>query len=302
MQATHVVLSAHKPNNDGYKQCSKGSIQYILNNRLGHLFDTPRKRQHTNMGPVERMGWLSQQEYIPMGFIKHLSRRQFIWVSALLALSRPWLSAMGSRALASSAQDKAVRGIRFRTTIAVLKNAYAGEMAAHARYVRYAVKAVEESYPNIAYLFSAFSVSEKIHADNFKRIAATLGAGVKESQNDVLVKDTKSNLKDAAKNELIKIEQTYPEYIDKLQAESHEQAITTCIYSLKCHRQHEEKICEIDTYCPWFFGSVARKIEGLKLDFHVCKICGSTKDERPVGTCEICSYPVRHYKNVKRPV
>jgi rubrerythrin len=207
-----------------------------------------------------------------------------------------------SLALASSPENRKDKNVQFQITIAILKNAYEGEMAAHKRYIQFSKKAVEEAYPNIAYLFTTFSLSEKIHADNFKNIVKDLGAEIRESTKEVVVQDTKSNLKDAAKKELIKIEETYPEYLDRLKVESHQRAMNTCIYSWKGHRQHEEKICEIDTYCKWFFGSVAKRLEGLKMDFHICKNCGATIDERPKGTCVICSSPFGSYKKVERPV
>ena len=232
-----------------------------------------------------------------MWFTKNISRRQFIYISALLSMSNPL-----SLALAASPENKKAKKVQFQTTITVLKNAYEGEMTAHQRYVHFSKKAVKESYPNIAYLFTTFSLSEKIHADNFKNIVNNLGAEIRESTREVVVKDTKSNLKDAAQKELIKIEKTYPEYLDRLKTESHQRAMNTCIYSWKGHRQHEAKICEIDKYCNWFFGSVAKRIEGLKMDFHICKNCGSTIDERPKGTCVICSSPFGSYKKVERPV
>ena len=87
----------------------------------------------------------------------------------------------------------------------------------------------------------------------------------------------------------------------KLKKESYDEAVINCMYSWKSHQQHKEKIKEILKYCNMFFGSVARKIEGMKLDFHVCEICGSTVDEAPKTPCNICNYPVSHYQKVKRP-
>jgi len=37
-------------------------------------------------------------------------------------------------------------------------------------YIDYSRIAVKEKYPNIAYLFSALADSEKIHAENYKRM------------------------------------------------------------------------------------------------------------------------------------
>lgn len=117
----------------------------------------------------------------------------------------------------------------------------------------------------------------------------------------VAISNTKANLRIAAEKELIKIEKTYPDFLSKLKNESHNQAVINCMYSWKSHQQHEEEITRIQKYCRVLFGSVAKEIEGLKLDFHVCEICGSTIDEPPKTPCTICNYPLSHYKKVMRP-
>jgi len=175
------------------------------------------------------------------------------------------------------------------------------EMIAHQHYNRYSRKAVDERYPNIAYLFSTLAVSEKIHADNYKRILTSLDSGFEKPECEILISNTKANLEKAAEKELIKIKETYPDFFAKLKKESYDEAVINCMYSWKSHQQHEEKIKEILKYCNMFFGSVARKIEGLKLDFHVCEICGSTVDETPKAPCNICNYPVSYYQKIKRP-
>jgi rubrerythrin len=189
----------------------------------------------------------------------------------------------------------------FPITIAVLKAAYEAEKVASDHYVGYSRKAVEERYPNIAYLFAAFAVSEKIHAENYQKILVSLEAGLEEPEFKILILDTKANLISASEGELKKIKETYPDFLNKLKKESHDKAVISCMYSWKSHRQHKRKISEIQKYSKWFFGSVAKEIEGMKFDFHVCEICGSTIDEAPKTPCDICNYPVLHYHKVIRP-
>jgi len=227
-----------------------------------------------------------------------ISRRQFLlFVSTSLASAAvPY-----SPALASIGQNTLEKENMLPVTIAVLRDAYVSEMAAHKHYIGYCGKAVEEKYPNMAYLFTAFGVSEKIHADNFKKILASLGFPMDERICDTLILDTKANLRTAAKKELLKIEKTYPEFLSKLRTESHDQAVINCMYSWKSHKQHRAKIAEIQKYSKMFFASVAKNIEGMRLDFHVCEICGSTIDEAPKTPCGICNYPMSHYKKVMPP-
>ena len=225
-----------------------------------------------------------------------ISRRTFLYVFASLSLSDPLAIASGS-----SKKNEPETGDGFPITAAVLKAAYDEEKMAHENYVCYSQKAIEEKYPNIAYLFTAFAVSEKIHAQNYKRILATMKIGPAEPEIEVFLRDTKTNLIRATEGELKKIKKTYPDFLAKLKEESHDQAVINCMYSWKSHKQHKRKIGEIRKYSEYFFGHVAKKIEGLKLDFHVCNICGATIDEAPKTPCDICNMPDLHYREVVRP-
>ncbi|RZB36956.1 MAG: hypothetical protein SRB2_01756 [Desulfobacteraceae bacterium Eth-SRB2] len=222
------------------------------------------------------------------------SRREFIYISASLPLVFP------SRSFAINV-EKNYPIISYPDTIWVLKQAFKSEMIAHKHYVKFAKKALAEKYPNIDYLFHAFSFSEKIHADNYKRIISKFGSNIKNNLVSIDVGDTKSSLLKAAQEELKKIEKTYPEFLKKLETELCEEAIINCMYSWKSHCQHEEIVRTIQRYSGLFFGSVAREIEGVNFDFHVCEICGSTIDEEPNSPCQICNRSMSHYKKVGRP-
>ena len=226
-----------------------------------------------------------------------ISRRQFIYIS-----TSSWLSYPLAKAFASSEAIQMDGRDLFPITINVLNSAYRSEIIAFEHYVGYSRKAVEDKYPNIAYLFAAFAVSEKTHAENYKRILFSLNTAFKEPEFETLISDTKTNLINASKGELEKIKLTYPDFLSQLKKESHAQAVINCTYSWKSHRQHKRKISEIEKYTKLFFGPMAKKIEGMKFDFHVCEICGSTLDEAPKTPCVICNYPILHYRKVNRPV
>ncbi len=222
------------------------------------------------------------------------SRRELLYLSASLALAVPF------RAFASKI-DKNNRAADYPDTLLILTQAFKFEMIAHRHYVAFVKKALAEQYPNIAYMFQAFSVLEKIHADNYKRIISELGSDVNNGLMAIDVRDTKSNLINAAGKELEKIKKTYPAFVKNLESESCEDAIINCMYSWKSHHQHEKKVREILKYSGIFFGSVARRIEGLHLDFHVCEICGATIDTAPDTPCDICNRSLSHYKKVVKP-
>ena len=229
--------------------------------------------------------------------MKIMSRRQFLFVVSSMALTAPC-----GTAAASPGKDRLKRRSGFPITSAVLQEGYKAETSAHKHYEGYCREAIKAKYPNIAYLFRAFSESEKIQAANYKKILlGIMDSPLEEPVFDVLISDTKANLGLAARKELEKIEETYPGFLNRLRIESHDQAVVSCMYAWKSHKQHEEKISEIRRYSTFFFGAVAEKIEDLKLDFHVCGICGATVDEAPETPCDICNHPVSHYHEVKRP-
>ncbi len=228
--------------------------------------------------------------------MKMISRRQFLYISTPVLLTPLWPAVWVSAETGPRTED-----LSFPITISVLSSAYRSEQLTSEHYTGYCRKAVEENFPNIAYLFAAFAVSEKIHAENYQKILTSLRAAAVDPRSDIIVLDTKTNLIAASEGELEKIRRIYPDFLAKLKQESHDQAVISCMYSWKSHRQHKRKISAIRRYSHLFFGTVARKIEGMTFDFHVCEICGSTVDEAPQTPCDICNYPVAHYRKVARP-
>jgi len=224
-----------------------------------------------------------------------ISRRHFLYLSA----GCPFIFQLSAFA-AQSQSNKSANN--YPLTIAVLQESFRAEMTAYKNYIGYTSKALSEKYPNIAYLFYSFSYSEKVHADNYKRILATLGHQIKPIHIEIDVRDTKSNMQKAAQHELMKIKTVYPALLRELEAESCEEAIVNCVYSWKSHKQHEEKVKQIGKYSGMFFSSVSGKIEGLDLDFHVCMVCGSTIDKMPDSPCVICNKSKSNYQKIERPV
>lgn len=225
----------------------------------------------------------------------NLSRREFICLSAYLSLLIPF------RSVAATA-EKTKEAHTYQNTIFILGQAFKFETIARNHYVAFSQRALAENYPNIAYMFQAFSLSEQIHADNYRHIINHLGGEIITSSDPIYLRDTKSNLIKAAENELEKIEKIYPEYLRALALESHEEAIINCMYSWKSHRQHEEKVNELLKYSGFFWDSLASHIEEKNFAFHVCAICGSTIDREPLFPCEICNRNLSHYRRVDRPV
>ena len=225
-----------------------------------------------------------------------ISRRQLLYFSTLLFFCYPIVNLKSFAVADDKKNDK-----RYPLTIDILKEAYWAEMIASKHYDGYCQKALSENYPNIAYLFFALSISEKIHADNYQELIVSLGATLEKTEISVSIAATKANLNIAAIKELEKINKFYPEMLKKLSCESHDQAVINCMYSWKSHQQHGEMINDIKKYSGLFFRPLAKKIESMKPNYYVCEICGSTMDEKPEKPCAICNYPMSHYKKFKRP-
>lgn len=225
------------------------------------------------------------------------TRRRLLTFAASLPLALAWPLLLRAATVADATLQTT-----YSVTKSSLKQAFHSEMIAHVHYLAFVQKALSEKFPNIAYLFLAFSVSEKIHADNYQRVLRTLDTNIMKKNIKPRVADTQANLAMAAEKEMEKIEQFYPDLLVSLEGESHDEAILNCMYSWKSHRQHEEKILEIQRYSGFFFDSMATHIEDLKMDFHVCEICGSTIDEPPLAPCFICNKSMTHYRAVARPV
>ncbi len=105
--------------------------------------------------------------------MKTISRRQFLYISTLLSFSYPVT-------VVSRIENKHEKHDEWPKTIQVLRGAYVSEIIASGHYSGFCRKADKEKYPNIAYLFFAFSVSEKIHAENYRRILTALGTEIEE--------------------------------------------------------------------------------------------------------------------------
>ncbi|MDY0189815.1 MAG: ferritin family protein [Desulfuromonas sp.] len=223
-----------------------------------------------------------------------ISRREFICLSAAMSLLYP----INNYAIT---QDNFNPITQYPVTISGLKKAFSAEMVAHKFYLCCVDKALAEGYCNIAYMFYSFALSEKNHANNYQHLLNRWGKETQVPQGQPSVRDTKTNLKKATKNELEKIKRFYPELLTEIATEACEEAIINCMYAWKSHRQHEAKVQEIQKYSRFFFSSVVKKIEGLDLDFHICEICGSTIDKAPQFPCEICNQSILHYKKVAMP-
>jgi rubrerythrin len=183
----------------------------------------------------------------------------------------------------------------YRETISVLQDLYKAEIIASKTYSEFAKKAEEEKYYSVSRLFNALSVSETIHARNFKNILNDLGVEPKNFSNpDIKMADTKTNLKWALKVELSEIDTNYPMLIKKIKPEGNKKALEDITYAWRSEMQHRDLIKKMKSALGFFFGKIVDKLKEAK-NYHVCQRCGSTVFKLPEESCIICGSPVSMY-------
>ena len=119
-----------------------------------------------------------------------------------------------------------------------LKKAFSGESQASRKYLAFAIKAMEEGYPEIAQLFLEAAGAESIHAVNHLKVMG-------------VVKSTKENLKEAAEGENFEIEEMYPKFIEEAEREGRHDAAKSFRIAMEREKQHRE-----------MFREALRKLEG----------------------------------------
>lgn len=183
----------------------------------------------------------------------------------------------------------------YTETIAVLKEAYAGELLAFHSYTAYARQARSESFPNIAYLFDTLAASEAVHAANFRTVLTELGGRVDDALPQFTVDYTKKNLRNASRVEIKEIDTKYPAFIERITPEKHEAALSYLQYAWQAEKQHRDLIQKIQSGTGIFFGILIKKIEEMPTQYFVCQNCGSTLTELPDQHCPICGTSVSNY-------
>jgi rubrerythrin len=198
-----------------------------------------------------------------------------------------------------SGNTSAAEIVSYPETVKALQERYADEIIAHQKYGRYAQQAEKENYPYTAHLFRSLAASEAVHARNFKRILAELGhKAVAPEIPEFAVTKTKHNIRHASSVEANEIDRKYPDILETISAENHEEAIRNITYAWEAERQHRELILKIKKASESWFGLLVGHIEGDPTRYYVCQICGSTLTELPAKQCPICGHDTSHYSEV----
>ena len=160
-------------------------------------------------------------------------------------------------------------------------------------------KALEEDYPNIAYLFKSFAVAESIHGRNFGNALVSLGDQPSSPAEKIEILSTRKNLGQAIKLELKEINIYYPEHLRVIKEEEHWNSITAVVHALASEKQHENLLQKMKKGTGIFWSMLKQRIEGEDVAFFICQVCGSTLTEIP-DICPICGKPNSFYKKIER--
>jgi rubrerythrin len=174
-------------------------------------------------------------------------------------------------------------------TIQNLKDAFKGETTASAKYAAYSKKAKEEGFEKIAKLFEATPHSEKIHANNHKRVLEKLGEKTDEVIPKFEVKTTKENLQDAISGETYEVITMYPDFIKTAKDANIKTAIETFDFAYRTEKKHK-----------FIYENALKTLEAgnestLPSTYYVCPICGNTFDIKVPDKCGICSEPAEKF-------
>jgi rubrerythrin len=188
---------------------------------------------------------------------------------------------------------------KYPKTINALQERYQDEVVAHARYNAYARQAEQEKYPAIAHLFRALAASEAIHARNFARLLTDLEVTPQQPTKPTgTVGKTKDNIRLATGVEANEIDHEYPDILERIKDEHHEEAIKFITWAWKAEEQHRKLIVKIHKASKSWFGALKEHIEGNPSRYYVCQVCGSTLQELPKDRCPIGDHPVTEYREV----
>lgn len=166
-------------------------------------------------------------------------------------------------------------------TSANLQDAFNGESNATARYAAFSKKAQEEGYKEIALLFKAASLAEKIHANNHKAVLEEMGVVVQPATIDVKVQSTKENLAFAIKGETYEATTMYPNFLKDANAAGNQLALISLNYAYKTEKKHKE------FYELALAALNSNQVNTLASTYFVCPTCGNTYQTAAPKRCGI---------------
>lgn len=171
------------------------------------------------------------------------------------------------------------KGDYIMATIDNLKAAFAGESQANRKYLAFAKKAEADGFKQVAKLFRAAAGAETLHAHAHLR--AMDG-----------IKDTATNLAEAAGGENHEFKSMYPGFVAEAEKEGNQPALISFKNAMAAEEVH--------------FRHYTQALEAVKggkdLDagkLFLCTVCGNVVSGSAPEKCPICGVPAAKFSEVK---
>lgn len=166
-------------------------------------------------------------------------------------------------------------------TQANLMAAFAGESQARNKYTYYADKADQDGFVQIAEIFRETAKNEKAHAEIWFKLL-----------NGNELKDTASNLKDAANGENYEWTQMYKTYADEARAEGFDHIAYLFDAVAKIEEEHEKRYRKLLENVN---GGLVFSRDEDKI--WICSNCGNVIIGKEVpNQCPVCKKPKSYFK------
>ena len=146
--------------------------------------------------------------------------------------------------------------------------AFAGESQAHMKYLIFAEKADKEKRPNVARLFRATALAEKVHAANHLKVLNMIG-------------NTDENLAMGIAGETYEVEEMYPAFKVVAELQEQKQALRFMDWAMEAEKTHAVLYSTAKE-------SVSAGKDADLGDIYVCDLCGWTVAGDAPDKCPIC--------------
>jgi rubrerythrin len=162
-----------------------------------------------------------------------------------------------------------------------LRSAFAGESQAHIRYKIFAERAEKSGWPNVARLFSAISIAERIHAGSHFRNILTKGGAQTVSAAVFGARNTSEDLQAGIDGETFEINEMYPVYKAVAQFQEEKAAETSFTWALEAEKIHVSLYKKAKQ-------AVDQGKDVTLGPIQICSVCGYTVEGDAPDKCPIC--------------